>query len=176
MSDETAPVATPVGQMIRAVARRDNDAFVYWRGEVLKDDSAQASIYPVLWEVFRLAVILRFESLKHVNQVGPFVRRSRLLMWPRQGFSEDKAIQLIRVALRDDGLAKKRISTRDVIATRLQLVTYLVEDMNMTDEQLDWLVAEGEQRFANNPNPHPTRKQSWYGSLRRMIRTRLLRR
>jgi len=106
----------------------------------------------LLYEVFRSAVVIRFANLEQGKQIDAFVERNRLLLWPEQGFPQDKARRLIRSALGERGLVGD-ISTEEATIIRMQSIAYLVDDMSMTADQVDWLISEAEHWISDlNPS------------------------
>jgi hypothetical protein len=146
MNSESPSVAV---EMIRAVARRDSHSFKSWREEYNRDGTAQQIMPDLLYEVFRSAVELRFGSLEQGKQIDAFVHRDRSLLWPELGFPTDRAKRLIRSALGERGQVGD-ISTEDATVIRLQSIAYLIEDMSMTNDQVDWLISEAERWLAEN--------------------------
>jgi hypothetical protein len=136
-------------EIIRAVARRDNQSFMSWREKLNRDSASQEIMPDLLYEVFRSAVVLRFANLEQGKQIDAFVERDRLPLWPELGFPKDKARRLLRSALGERGLVGD-ISTEEVTVIRLQSIAYLAEDMSMTSDQVDWLVSEAERWIAEN--------------------------
>jgi hypothetical protein len=146
------PVAGPttiVGHMLKAIARRDNEVFVRWRAELNKNKAAQRILYPVLYETFRAAVEQRFAEGEDVRNITRFLNQPRLLLWPEAGFPIIEAEALIRSALGEQGLVDG-ISTENVVRIRYQLLTYLVEDLRLTDTELDTLIVDSERWVAEN--------------------------
>ncbi|MEU6204145.1 hypothetical protein ABZ814_11215 [Micromonospora musae] len=140
-------LTTAVGLMLRAVARRDNGAFEHYRTHVNHDPGEKELLYPLLFEAFRFAVHLRFADDAGIEQIQEFLNRPRLLLWPDKGFSKAEAEALMRSALGETGLVAG-IATGDVVLLRLQVFTYLVEDMQLSDPELDALIAQSEQWVA----------------------------
>ncbi|SCF38212.1 hypothetical protein [Micromonospora mirobrigensis] len=140
---------TAVGKALRAVARRDNADFEYWRKQMHRDEQEKMQLYPLLYEVFRGAAELRFAIEGNAGQIRPFVERARPLLWPAQGFPVGKAEALIRSALGESGLVSG-FSTEEVVTIRMQTLTYLVEDLDLSDHDLDTLIAQAEQWVATN--------------------------
>jgi hypothetical protein len=136
--------------MLRAVARRDNPAFEYWRARVKLAEDERERLYPLLYEVFRAAVELRFAGDEAPERIRAFLRQPRLLLWPDQGFAVDRAEALIRSALGEPGLVSG-FTTEDVVVIRMQTLTYLVEDMALDEPQLDALIGRSERWVAANP-------------------------
>jgi hypothetical protein len=126
--------------MLKAIARRDNEVFVRWRAELNKNKAAQRILYPVLYETFRAAVEQRFAEGEDVRNITRFLNQPRLLLWPEAGFPIIEAEQ---------GLVDG-ISTENVVRIRYQLLTYLVEDLRLTDTELDTLIVDSERWVAEN--------------------------
>lgn len=144
--------ASVVSEMIRAVARRDDQSFKNWRKKFNQDRASQEVMPDLLYEVFRSAVVIRFANLEQGKQIDAFVERNRLLLWPEQGFPQDKARRLIRSALGERGLVGD-ISTEEATIIRMQSIAYLVDDMSMTADQVDWLISEAEHWISDlNPS------------------------
>ncbi|WP_147437342.1 hypothetical protein [Micromonospora musae] len=129
------------------MARRDNGAFEHYRTHVNQDPGEREQLYPLLFEVFRFAVHLRFADDAAIEHIREFLNRPRLLLWPDRGFSKAKAEALVRSALGECGLVAG-IATGDVVVIRMQVFTYLVEDMQLGDPELDALIAQAEQWVA----------------------------
>lgn len=140
---------TPGGRLIRAIALRDNDSFKLWRADVNLSEEAQAPLYDLIFEVFLTLVLLRFQNLANEGQVKEFIYRERLLLLPVAGFSRAKAELLVRSALGERGRISD-ISTGERVQLRLQLITYLVEDLSLVDEQIVHLIIDGERAVAEN--------------------------
>jgi len=139
--------ATAVGLMLRAAARRDNPGFEHYREHMNQEPQEQERLYPLLFEVFRVVVEWRFAEGGTVEQIRAFLRQPRLLFWPDQGFATDDAEALIRSVLGERGLVDG-ISTGDVVTLRLQTFAYLVEDLGLSDQELDALIAGCEELVA----------------------------
>jgi hypothetical protein len=135
--------------MLRAVARRNNPEFEHYREHMNQDESEKKRLYPLLYEVFRSVVDLRFEGEQTVEQVRAFLGRPRQLLWPDKGFSTANAEALIRSVLGERGLVSG-IATGDVVTTRMQTITYLVEDMQLSEQDLNALISESEELVAVN--------------------------
>src|SRR5690242_1027078 len=86
----SAVPTTAVGLMLRAVARRDNAAFEHYREHMNEDQRERERLYPLVFEVFRGAVELRFPGAT-IDDIRAFLRQPRVLLWPDQGFDTDKA-------------------------------------------------------------------------------------
>jgi hypothetical protein len=140
-------LSTTAGRLIRAVMLRDNDSFKFWRAAINLDEQAQAPLFDLIFEVFRTLVLIRFQALTAGDQIAEFVYRERLLLWPESGFDKDKTIRLVRSALGERGRLTD-VSTKDVVTLRLQLITYLAEDMLLTEEQIVHLISDGERAVA----------------------------
>jgi hypothetical protein len=143
-------LVTAVGMMLRAVARRDNREFEYWRRQVDHDEEEKERLFPLLYEVFRGAVELRFAIEGNSEQIRPFLERPRLLLWPDQGFAVDKAEALMRSALGEPAWVAG-FETGDVVVIRMQTLTYLVEDLELNDRDLNTLISQSERWVAENP-------------------------
>ncbi|KKK07465.1 hypothetical protein LQ51_02700 [Micromonospora sp. HK10] len=141
---------TAVGMMLRAVARRNEPDFEYWRRQMHLDEDEQNRLYPLVYEVFRGAVELRFAIEGTSDQIRPFLEQPRLLLWPDQGFDTDKAEALMRSALGEPA-SVAGIATAEVVVIRMQTVTYLVEDLNLNDGDLNKLIGQSERWVAENP-------------------------
>jgi hypothetical protein len=135
--------------MLRAVARRDKTAFEHYREHMNQDEQEKTRLYPLLYEVFRSAVELKFADDGSAERVRAFLGRPRLALWPDKGFSTAKAEALIRSALGERGLVSG-IATGEVVTIRMQALTYLVEDMQLSDQDLDVLISRSEESVAAN--------------------------
>src|SRR5262245_2100595 len=140
----SAKPSTAVGLMLRAVARRNNPEFFHYREHVNQDEEEKKRLSPLLKEVFRSAVVLKFADAETAVQVRAFLEQPRLLLWPDKGFSIDKAEALIRSALGETGLVSG-ITTGEAVTIRVQTLTYLVEDMEMDVKDVDMLIAQAEE-------------------------------
>ncbi|WP_319461060.1 hypothetical protein [Micromonospora sp. RTP1Z1] len=138
--------------MLGAVARRDNPGFFTWRNEMNRNDLAQQLLYPFLYEVFRLLVVRRFHDSDEVAEIRGFLAQPRLLLWPESGLCAPDAEALIRSALGASGLVG-HLATGDIVVLRLQLMTYLVEDLKLSPTDLDALIAEAERFVLDSELP-----------------------
>jgi hypothetical protein len=142
-------LSTTAGRLIRAIMLRDNDSFKLWRADMNLDEQAQAPLFDLIFEVFQTLVLIRFQALTEGDQIAEFVYRERLLLWPRRGFDQDKAVRLVRSALGERGRVID-VSTKEVVILRLQLITYLAEEMSLTEEQIVHLISDGERAVAGS--------------------------
>jgi hypothetical protein len=144
--------STVVANMLRAIALRDNPGFFDWRRAMNRDDSAKQLVYPLLFEVFSLLTVRRFLDGDDVSDIRRFLTQPRVLLWPESGFSVPDAEALIRSALGVSGLVG-HLTTRDVVVLRVQLVTYLVEDLELSLADLDALIDEAERIVLESKHP-----------------------
>ncbi|MGK5740195.1 hypothetical protein [Micromonospora sp. URMC 103] len=140
---------TAVGMLLRALARRDNPEFEYWRRQMNHDEREKERLFPLLYEVFRGAVELRFAIEGNPAQIKPFLEQPRLLLWPDHGFAVDKAEALMRSALGEPA-SVAGFETGDVVVIRMQILTYLVEDLELNDRDLNTLIIQSERWVAEN--------------------------
>lgn len=136
--------------MLRAVARRNNPEFEHYREHMNQDEEEKERLFPLLYEVFRSAVELRFPEEGALEQIRAFLNQPRLLFWPDKGYSTTKAEALIRSALGERGLVSG-ITTGDAVVLRMQTFAYLVEDMRLSDQDLDLLISRSEQSVQAHP-------------------------
>lgn len=132
--------AKSVAMMLRSIARRDNAGFQYWRLAMNASYDARRMLMPILYEVFRLAVVRIFEG-SDIKEIADFVYSPRPEITPGIPFQPAQAEALIRSALGETGLVGG-ISTQDVTVARAQVFAYLVEDMSLSESELDQLIAD----------------------------------
>jgi hypothetical protein len=135
---------TPSGRLLAALARRDQDDFVYWRTALNADKAAAADMRPTLFEAFREVVERRFGTSNDLREILQFLQAPRVPLWPEAELPTLKAEALIRSALGERGLIAG-IAGTEIASIRMQLFVYLCEDLRLTPYEVNQVVALAEQ-------------------------------
>ncbi|WP_345636783.1 hypothetical protein [Rugosimonospora acidiphila] len=129
--------------MLRALAKRDDEGFKYWRIRMNDDEEAKRTLYAMYYEAFREAADRRFPVGGDVRDIARFLAQPRVPLSPEMKLPVVESEALIRSALGERGLVKG-IPKRMVSEIRMQLFVYLVEDLDLPDEKLDTLLEAAE--------------------------------
>lgn len=140
------------GHMLRALARRDDTAFKHWRARMNDDAHAQQTLYEMIFYAFREAVERRFTADTDVREITAFLAQPRPRLTPELTLAPLEAEALIRSALGETGLVQS-IGTQQVVTLRMQLFVYLVEDLALSDEDLDRLLIDAETCLNTEHDP-----------------------
>ena len=132
---------SPSGLMLRALARRDRVPFVYWRAELKR--TGNQDLGPILTSAIRSVVRRRFTPTQ-VSEVLRFLGRERVPVWTDQPLDVLTAEAYIREILGEPGLTDD-LTGRELTDMAMQLLPFIVEDMSMSDRELDAILVEAER-------------------------------
>jgi hypothetical protein len=132
---------TAAAQMLRALARRDRIRFVHWRTVLKQTDNRDLG--PTLTSVIRSVVRRRFKPTD-VPEVIRFLGRDRVPVWSDLPLDVLKAEAYIRSILGEPGLTDD-LTGRELTDIAMQLLPFIVEDLSMSDQELDAILIEAER-------------------------------
>jgi hypothetical protein len=141
------------GKMLRALAKRDDQGFKHWRAEVNRSEEDKRNLYAMYYEAFREAAERRFRTDAELQGLIQFLAQPRVPLSRELDLPLSEAEALIRSALGETGLVDG-IPGRTVVEVRMQLFVYLVEDLDLSDTELDELLATAEDWVAFERSGH----------------------
>lgn len=139
---------TMCGKVFAALARRDEQEFVYWRDRVDASESDRADLWATTYQVFRIAVETRFRGSDRTGIVE-FLGRRHAPLWVGAELSLREAEALVRSALGERGLVSG-IDKKAAVLARMQVFMLVVEDLKLDSTAVDSLVVHAERVVARN--------------------------
>jgi hypothetical protein len=139
--------------MLAGLARRDQGEFFKWRAILHENEEEGKRLNPLLFEVFRELVVRRFANEPDLRAIFRFLQVPRLLVVPDKRLPVLEAEALIRAALGERGLVGG-IGIALASEIRLQLLVYLVEDLMLSQGEIDGLIVDAERHtFPSRSEP-----------------------
>lgn len=136
------------GKLILALARRDSADFDRWYLRMRKDSDAQEALFEMYYGVFGELAVLRFPPGCDMRSVAKFLVAPRVPVFPALQLPVLESEALVRSALGERGLVEG-IPGDLAIEIWMRLITYLYEDLGISDDRLCELIGRVESRVAS---------------------------
>jgi hypothetical protein len=136
------------GKLIHALARRDSGEFDFWYLRMRQNAEAQEALFEMYYGVFGELAVLRFPPGVDIRNIVKFLVVPRVSVFPALCLPVLEAEALIRSALGERGLVDG-IPGELAIEIWMQLITYLCEDLELSDAQLCDVIGRAEARVAS---------------------------
>lgn len=150
---------TSNGKFLRAIAVRDQASFDHWRS-VIQEDGEDGLLGDLLRDSVEELAQRRFAKDCDVAEITRFIIENPFPFIDKDQFSSTVILDaeaLIRAALGEPGLPEG-IDRRAALNIHYQLLGLLVQDLGLTDSEVDDLISAMEQRV----NSHrPTARRRW---------------
>lgn len=136
------------GKLILALSRRDSGDFDRWYLMMREDDEAQETLFEMYCGVLEELAKLRFPPGCDVRNVVKFLTVSRVPVFPALYLPILESEAIVRSALGEQGLVEG-IPGKLAVEILMQLITYLYEDLGISEGRLRELIGRIEDRVAS---------------------------